>query len=159
MERAPPDRAAFERARRRLAGFAEATEGVLLEDKGLTLALHYRNAPAAARGAVAVAEAAAAASAGALVLLRGKMVCELMPPGFDKGRAIAAFMAEPPFAGRRPVFAGDDLTDEAGFVAINRIGGVSIRIGNGSPTAARFAHESVTAMQAWLLDLLTVEAA
>jgi trehalose 6-phosphate phosphatase len=87
------------------------------------------------------------------------MVYELMPPGVDKGRAITAFMAEPPFAGRCPVFAGDDMTDEAGFVTINRIGGVSIRIGNGSPTAARFAHENVTAMQSWLLDLLKVEAA
>jgi trehalose 6-phosphate phosphatase len=159
VERTAPDPVVLEGARRRLAGFAEATGGVLLEDKGLTLALHYRNAPAAARDAVAVAEAAAAASDGALVLLRGKMVCELMPPGVDKGRAIAAFMAEPPFAGRVPVFAGDDVTDEAGFVMINQIGGVSIRIGNGSPTAARFAHENVAAMQAWLLDLLAVEAA
>jgi trehalose 6-phosphate phosphatase len=159
LERATPDPAVFERARRCLAAFAEATPGVLLEDKGPTLALHYRNAPAAARDALAVTEAAAAASDGALVLLRGKMVYELMPPGVDKGRAITAFMAEPPFAGRRPVFAGDDVTDEAGFVTINRVRGVSIRIGNGSPTAARFAHENVKAMQTWLLDLLRVEAA
>ena len=103
---------------------------MLLEDKGLTLALHYRKAPELAdAAAIAVAEAAVAESEGALVLLHGKMVCELKPPGVDKGRAIAAFLEEPPFAGRRPVFAGDDVTDEAGFVTINQRGGVSIRIG------------------------------
>ena len=89
---------------------------MLLEDKGLTLALHYRKAPEVADAAAAAAEAAAAESRGALVLLHGKMVCELKPPGVDKGRAIAAFLEEPPFAGRQPVFAGDDVTDEAGFV-------------------------------------------
>ena len=127
VERRVPDRAILRRARARLAAFAEAVEGVLLEDKGLTLALHYRQAPDAAARAVAVAEAAAAESGGALVLLRGKMVCELKPPGVDKGQAIVAFMAEPPFAGRRPVFAGDDVTDEAGFAAINALNGVSVR--------------------------------
>jgi trehalose 6-phosphate phosphatase len=159
LERATPDPAVLDRARLRLAVFAATTEGVLLEDKGLTLALHYRNAPAAAADAIVIAEAAVAESHGALVLLRGKMVCELKPPGVDKGRTITAFMAEPPFAGRRPVFAGDDLTDEAGFVAINEIGGVSIRIGNGNPTAATFGHEDVRAMQTWLLELLKVEVA
>src|ERR687898_1804119 len=137
-ETAAPDPAAFERARRRLAEFADAHEGVLLEDKGLTLALHYRNAPAAAEEAGRVADSAVAESARALVLLQGKMVYELKPPGVDKGRAIAAFLDEPPFAGRPPVFAGDDLTDEAGFVTINQRGGVSIRIGDGAPTAAAF---------------------
>jgi trehalose 6-phosphate phosphatase len=158
VARASPDPAVLERARRRLAAFADATAGALLEDKGLTLALHYRKAPAAARAAVRVAQAAVADSDGALVLLRGKMVCELKPPGVDKGQAIAAFMNEPPFAGRRPVFAGDDVTDEAGFVTINEMGGVSIRIGDGSRTTARFGHENVTAMRIWLLDLLRVEA-
>ena len=147
------------KARRRLAAFAEVNEGVLLEDKGLTLALHYRNAPEVTEAAIAVAEQAVAESAGALVLLQGKMVCELKPPGIDKGRAIAAFLEEPPFAGRHPVFAGDDLTDEAGFAAINARGGVSVRIGEGRPTAARFGHRDVAALQMWLLELLEDEAA
>lgn len=157
--RAAPDPEVFERAHRRLAAFAEANEGVLLEDKELTLALHYRNAPEVADGAIAVAEQAVAESAGALVLLHGKMVCELKPPGFDKGRAIAAFLDEPPFVGRRPVFAGDDVTDEAGFATINERGGVSIRIGDGRPTAAAFGYDDVAAMQTWLLELLEVETA
>lgn len=154
--RAKPDPAAFARARRSLAAFAEANEGILLEDKGLTLALHYRNAPHLADQAIAIAEQVAADSAGALVLLHGKMVCELKPPGVDKGRAIAAFLDEPPFAGRRPVFAGDDVTDEAGFEVINQRGGISIRIGDGRSTAAMFAHRDVAAMQTWLVELLEV---
>lgn len=157
--RAAPDPAVLDRARRRLAAFAEANEGVLLEDKGLTLALHYRNAPEAAHAAIAVAEQTVAESGGALELLHGKMVCELKPPGIDKGRAIAAFLEEPPFAGRLPVFAGDDVTDEAGFEVINQRGGISIRIGDGRATAARFAHRDVAAMQNWLLELLEVEPA
>jgi len=157
--RAAADPEVFERARRRLAAFADANEGVLLEDKELTLALHYRNAPEVIDAAIAVAEQAAAESAGALVLLHGKMVCELKPPGIDKGGAIAAFLDEPPFVGRRPVFAGDDVTDEAGFAAINERGGVSIRIGDGRPTAAVFGHDDVAAMLTWLLELLEFETA
>jgi trehalose 6-phosphate phosphatase len=158
LERAAPDPAAFARARRSLRAFAEAHEGVLLEDKGLSLALHYRKAPALADAAMAAAETAVAESEGALVLLHGKMVCELKPPGIDKGRAIAAFLGEPPFAGRRPVFAGDDVTDESGFVTINQRGGISIRIGDGQPSAAAFGCPNVAAMQTWLLGLLGAEA-
>ena len=159
IERAAPNPAILKRARERLAAFADSTEGVLLEDKELTLALHYRNAPTAAAAAFGVAEAAVAASGGALALLRGKMVLELKPPGVDKGVAIAAFMDESPFAGRRPVFAGDDMTDEAGFATINEMGGISIRIGDGSPTAATYGHDDVAAVQTWLLELVRVEAA
>ena len=83
------------------------------------------------------------------------MVLELKPPGCDKGQAIAAFMAEPPFRGRRPVFAGDDVTDEAGFATINRLGGVSIRIGaDARRSAALFGQRDVGGMQDWLVDLL-----
>jgi trehalose 6-phosphate phosphatase len=157
-ERAAPDLAARERARPRLAAFAAAHDGVLLEDKGLTLALHYRKAPELADAAAAAAAAAVAESRGALVLLHGKMVCELKPPGVDKGRAIAAFLEEPPFAGRPPVFAGDDVTDESGFVTINQWRGVSIRIGGGSPTAAAFGCPNVRALHTWLIELLSPEA-
>jgi trehalose 6-phosphate phosphatase len=153
--RAKPDPAIFEAARARLAAFAERHPGVLLEDKGLTLALHYRNAPAQQDAATVTAEAAVAASHGALVLLEGKMVLELKPPGCDKGQAIAALMGEVPFAGRQPVFAGDDVTDEAGFEVVNQLGGVTIRIGaDAAPTAARHGQPDVGAMQSWLARLL-----
>jgi trehalose 6-phosphate phosphatase len=157
-ERAAPDPAALERARSRLAAFAAVHDGVLLEDKGLTLALHYRKAPELADAAAAAVAAAVAESRGALVLLRGKMVYELKPPGVDKGRAIAAFLEEPPFVGRSPVFAGDDVTDEAGFVTINQRNGVSIRIGGGPPTAAAFGCPNVTALHTWLIELLPPKA-
>jgi trehalose 6-phosphate phosphatase len=157
--RAAPDPEVLEKARQRLTAFAEVNQGILLEDKGLTLALHYRKAPHLADAAIALAGQTVAESAGALVLLHGKMVCELKPPGMDKGRAIAAFLEEPPFVGRRPVFAGDDLTDEAGFAAINERGGVSVRIGESRPTAALFGYRDVAAVQIWLLQLLDNEAA
>ena len=94
--------------------------GTLFEDKGLTLALPYRMA--AEHGETAAALVRGSGSGPilqSLVLLEGKMVFELKPPGFDKGRAIADFMEQPPFKGRRPIFAGDDVTDEAGFTVIN----------------------------------------
>jgi trehalose 6-phosphate phosphatase len=158
--RAKPDPALLQAARQELGAFADAQEGVMLEDKGLTLALHYRKAPEQQAAAEACARAVVAASAGGLTLLEGKMVFELKPPGCDKGWAIAAYMAEAPFAGRQPVFAGDDVTDEAGFAIVNRIGGVSIRIGaDQRPTAATYGHEDVGAMQRWLAGLLAPDAA
>jgi trehalose 6-phosphate phosphatase len=156
--RAKLEPAVLEAARARLSAFADQHEGVLLEDKGLTLALHYRNAPEQQTAAARAASEAVAASRGALGLLEGKMVYELKPPGCDKGQAIAAFMREAPFAGRQPVFAGDDVTDEAGFAIVNRLGGLSIRIGaDDRPSAARHGHQDVSAMQAWLIELLAAK--
>jgi trehalose 6-phosphate phosphatase len=153
--RAAPDPTILAAARRRLAAFAEQHPGVLLEDKGLTLALHYRKAPEQQAAAAGLAREVVAASQGALVLLEGKMVFELKPPGVDKGQAIAALMEEAPFAGRRPVFAGDDVTDEAGFAIVNRMGGITIRVGDdGRPTAAAYGEASVEALQSWLARLL-----
>ncbi len=153
--RAEPDPAILAAARARLAAFAGQHPGVLLEDKGLTLALHYRKAPQQQAAATALASAVAAASRGALALLEGKMVLELKPPGVDKGQAIAALIDEAPFAGRQPVFAGDDTTDEAGFAVVNRLAGVSIRVGaDARPTAAAYGHASVAAVQRWLAGLL-----
>jgi trehalose 6-phosphate phosphatase len=158
--RSEPHPAVLVPARARLQQFANRHPGVLLEDKGLTLALHYRKAPEAGQEARALAQAIVKASGGALALLEGKMVLEVKPPGCDKGGAIAAFMDEPPFRGRRPVFAGDDVTDEAGFATINRLGGISIRIGSDSrPTAAMYGLGDVSSMQDWLQALLGALAA
>ncbi len=158
--RAKPDPAILDAARRRLSAFADEHPGVLLEDKGLTLALHYRKAPEQRAAAARLVEDVVIASEGALEVLEGKMVFELKPPGFDKGQAIAAFMREPPFAGRQPVFAGDDVTDEAGFTVVNSW--AAFRSGSApriAPTAADYGHPDVGAMQSWLADLLAAQAA
>ena len=78
------------------------------------------------------------------------MVVELLPPSVDKGRAVARLMAEPPFAGARPVFVGDDLTDENGFEVAARLGGGGILVGAPRRTAARWRLPDVAAVHAWL---------
>ncbi len=133
------------------AKFVAAHPGTEIEDKGLTIALHYRRAPEAGPAARALADRLAAEGDGAFRVQQGKMVAELRPEGPDKGAVVTAFMAEPPFAGRLPVFVGDDVTDEAGFAEVNRRGGHSVRVGAPSgPTAARWQVPTVAALAEWL---------
>jgi trehalose 6-phosphate phosphatase len=139
----------LERAADRIREFAERHSGVVFEDKGYSMALHYRLAPRLAAAAHAVVREAARALGDRVEVQRGKMVAELKPAGYDKGRAIEAFMRERPFAGRMPVFLGDDVTDEHGFERVARMGGHSIKIGPG-PTAARWRLPSPAAARAWL---------
>lgn len=122
--------------------------GLLLEDKGATLAIHYRQAPALA-GHLSCLLKGVLAMQPTLRLQRGKFVYELKPAGADKGTAIATLMASPPFAGRRPVFLGDDLTDEHGFATVNRLEGISIKVGNGR-TCAQYRIGNVDAVHRWL---------
>ena len=126
---------AVRRAAARLGAFAARHAGLVFEDKGHNLALHYRQAPAAAQAAQAALRAAALELGGDYEVLEGKMVVEIKPAGRDKGRAIDEFMAEPPFAGRTPVFIGDDVTDEFGFGVVNRLGGHSVKVGPGASAA------------------------
>ena len=83
-------------------------------------------------------------------LIAGKMVVEFQPRHHDKGRVIAAFMAEPPFLGRPPVFVGDDTTDEDGFAEIRRRRGIAVRVGKPGKTAANYGLPSVAAVLDWL---------
>jgi trehalose 6-phosphate phosphatase len=136
--------------REQLVRFAAEHPGVLLEDKGAAVALHYRAAPEVEVAARALARAITAANADEMVLLEGKMVLEIRRRGSHKGDAIADFMNEPPFAGRRPVFIGDDVTDEDGFAVVNRMAGWSVRVGESGTTAARFRLPNVGAVIAWL---------
>lgn len=113
---------------------AAAHAGLLVENKRGSLALHYRQAPELETLCVEAMQEAVAASPG-LNLLRGKMVVEAKPGGASKGRAIEAFLHEPPFAGRSPIFIGDDITDEVGFATVQRLGGLGIKVGPGTTVA------------------------
>jgi trehalose 6-phosphate phosphatase len=146
----PP--AAKRELRHRLDALVARHPGLLLEDKGLTLALHYRRAPALAAWLHRLL-AGWVATADGLQLQKGKRVLEIKPTGFDKGSAIAEFMAEAPFRGRAPVFIGDDVTDEHGFARVNLLDGHSIKVGAGR-TAARYRLPDVAAVRGWLAGAL-----
>ena len=117
--------------------------GLLVESKRGSLALHYRMRPELEDLCLQAMQQAVAESPG-LTLLRGKMVAEAKPGGASKGRAIEDFLAEPPFAGRTPVFIGDDITDEAGFSTVQRLGGLGIKVGEGSTVARRRLPDPTT---------------
>ncbi|MBK5104162.1 MAG: trehalose-phosphatase [Burkholderiales bacterium] len=127
--------------------------GLLLEDKGLTLALHYRLAPQLASYAHRLMAQLAAGAGAGLEVQRGRRVAEIKPAGVDKGTAIAAYLQEAPFAGRRPVFIGDDRNDEHGFAEVNKLDGVSVKVGKGA-SCARFRLPDVAAVRRWLLAAL-----
>jgi trehalose 6-phosphate phosphatase len=133
-----------------LERFAADHPGTRLEPKGMTVALHFRNAPAAADDAHAAMERLMVRFGDRFHVQSGKMVLEVKPRGSDKGTAIERFLEAPPFAGRIPVFIGDDVTDEDGFRAANRRGGLSIQVGAREPTDARIRIASVGALYDWL---------
>jgi len=144
-----------------LARLVARHDGLLLEDKGATLALHYGLAPHLAgyvHRAVRAEVALAAASGATWRLQRGKRIVEVKPDGRDKGTAILEFMAEAPFRGRRAVFAGDDLTDEFGFAAVEHLGGWAVKVGPGA-TRARYRLPDVDAVRNWLATGLRSRAA
>jgi len=132
-----------------IRSFAAQHQGLVFEDKGASVALHYRKAPQLARAAQAAVRAAAGQLGEQVEVQDGKMVVELKPAGCDKGKAITQFMQEAPFAGRQPVFIGDDVTDEYGFRVVNAMGGHTIKVGDG-PSAARWRLENPASTRAWL---------
>lgn len=127
---------------------ADAHPGVVIEEKPFGAALHYRQAPDAGPACDALAEVVAGRTG--FSIQHGKMVVELRALGADKGDAVRRFIAEPPMAGTRPVFVGDDLTDENGFLGAERLGGHGVIVGPRRPTRARFALDDVAAALAWL---------
>lgn len=123
--------------------------GLVAEFKGLSIALHYRAAPRLASYAHRLMRILHARFVPDFVLQPGKRVVELKPAGRDKGIAIRELMESAPFAGRTPVFLGDDATDEFGFEVVNQLGGFSIKVGPGR-TSARYRLRDVTAVRDWL---------
>jgi trehalose 6-phosphate phosphatase len=149
-------------ALREVQGAAEAVAaahpGAIVEAKGPNLALHWRSAPQAEADLRDVA----AAALGRLPEYRvqaGDHVLELRPDNaIDKGGAIAAFLREPPFRDRQPVFLGDDLTDEHGFAVVNALGGLSVLVGRRADSAARYALPDPAAVRAWLRSDVAADA-
>lgn len=123
--------------------------GLILELKGMSVALHYRLAPRLAGYVHRLMRDLHTKHAPDFVLQKGKRVVELKPAGTNKGQVIRQLMRSEPFKGRTPVFIGDDLTDELGFEAVNEMGGHSIKVGNG-PTAAQFQLPTVSDVRKWL---------
>lgn len=135
--------------------------GALIEDKGITIALHWRNAPAAEEPLHEFASSALIDLPG-YCLQPGHDVLELRPDGHDKGDAIVALMDTDDFRGRTPVFIGDDFTDEHGFDAVNARHGISVLVGTRTNSAATHALHDPRAVRAWLREaalLLADEAA
>lgn len=126
--RTVPQNGAMDTVRLPIADFIATQPGLFCEDKGATIAIHFRQRPELA-GDVLVFLRTLAQSAG-LSVQEGKMVAELKQTHHDKGRGIGALRERPPFFGRKPVFIGDDLTDESGFRFVNAVGGISVRVGS-----------------------------
>lgn len=126
--------------------------GVVVERKPGAVALHYRLRPDLERRCWEIVTELVEQRADVRIL-RGKMVFEIIQKGLDKGDVINAFLSEPPFQGRIPVFAGDDVTDEAGFASVNRRGGLSIKVG-AQKTEARFRADNVRDLERWLWNLV-----
>ena len=152
LERPDPDpglKAAWDE----LAPLVRRFPALLIEDKGLALGVHYRAAPEAEQ-AVRDTTHLIAAQTG-LVIQTGDKVVELRGLGPRKGDAVGAFMRIAPFAGARPVFVGDDLTDEDGFSAAFALGGEGVLVGPQRQTAARRRLDNVDAVIEWLGQAIT----
>jgi trehalose 6-phosphate phosphatase len=135
--------------RRAAEVFVSARPGLRIEDKApSTFAIHYRAAPE--RGEEVAAFLTDAVTDDDLMVQMGKMVAEVKPSGCHKGLAIEALSATPPFSGRRPLFVGDDLTDEHGFQAVNAADGVSIKVGHESETSAMYRLADVNEVRDFL---------
>lgn len=139
--------------RRTIAGAMAQVPGTLVEDKGLTIAVHYRARPElgdtlAAHLARMIQESGETAD-----LMAGKFVWEVRPMHRDKGQAVRTFMADQPFKGRVPVFVGDDVTDADGFAVVEAFGGIALPVGDlHTPRAAAF--RDAAAVRDWLRDFV-----
>ena len=126
-------------------------EGLLIERKSGSIALHYRLRPDLEETCVAAVDRAVAA-AESIHLMRGKMVIEAKIDGCNKGNAVEDFLSEQPFSGRVPLFAGDDVTDEDAFQVVNALNGMTIKVGPGD-THAQYRADSTADFLDWLYRL------
>lgn len=144
--------ASLDRVAEAFRRFAGDHPGVMVEGKSYGVGLHYRLAPMVEASALALAETLA--DEHGLQLQPGKMMAEVRVPGGDKGVAVRRLMSRPPMAGTRPLFLGDDVTDEAGFEAARALGGSGVLVGAGRETAAQYRLTDPKAVRAWLAEAL-----
>lgn len=144
------DAATIARVRKQLADFARGHEGLLLEDKHYAVAMHFRRAPEMRDEVYRIMNDVLVQLGPTFALQAGKSVLELRPGAWTKGSSITAFMQEPPFVGRTPVFIGDDVTDEDAFAVVNEMSGMSVRVGNPAATLARHRLGGVSDVLRWL---------
>lgn len=128
--------------------------GVQLENKHCVVALHYRAVPERGREVLKLAEIIAGSLGPEFAVLVGKCVVEIRPRQLTKGSAIRRLMEQRPFRGRTPIFAGDDSTDEDAFEVVNRLGGISVRVGEEAPTAAKYRLADPDRLRGWLLEIV-----
>jgi trehalose 6-phosphate phosphatase len=138
-------------ARSRLRALARLHRGLLIEEKPGSVALHFRRRPELEPQCREIARSISEAEE-TLRVLRGKMVIEFKAGGATKADAIAAFMREEPFRGRRPFFAGDDSTDEDAFGKVLELNGISMKVGPGA-TIAAYRAAGIDAFRDWLAGL------
>ena len=146
--------AALNLARGILADFVAACPGLIVEDKGIALALHFRRAPTYGADCRRIAEAAAAELGPRFHVVEGSMVVEIKPTGTSKATAIEEFLLEPPFADRVPIALGDDLSDCDAFSAVQRHGGLAVAVGR--RITGDFRLEDWQAARHWLSTLVGV---
>jgi trehalose 6-phosphate phosphatase len=140
--------------KRRLAAIAKLSPGILLEDKGYSLALHYRLAPHAEKAIYeAVALIRSELPYAPIEVLPGKCVCEIKQVGFDKAMGVRELLRHEPFRGRRPIFIGDDVTDESVFVIMPDLGGLAFSVGRRAQGVAGHFDEPRD-VRAWLARLV-----
>lgn len=130
LHRPVTDSRALDGARRALGILAAHTPGILVEDKSQSLALHYRTAPEQESLLRRTVHAVASELGADYHVLEGQCVFEIKPALATKADAVRAFLRESPFAGRRPIYVGDDVTDLDGFAAVERAGGLSVAVGD-----------------------------
>jgi trehalose 6-phosphate phosphatase len=146
------DASEIARARRAFERIAWHNPQVEVEDKGLSVALHYRRAPALASQLGEAVQDIVASLGGGYRVQPGSCVLEITPRGASKADAVGSFLAEPPFAGLKPLYAGDDLTDVAAFEAVERLGGRSIAVGD--RVHANLNFETVRQFRRYLAELV-----
>ena len=133
-----------------IVGVTKIASGILVEQKGAGVAVHYRNAPAARPALVAALKRIVADAHLALALRGGRMVVEILPRAYSKGKALVQLAGLPAFQGRRPIMIGDDIGDESALLAAERLGGIGLRVAGEHFSRKASDFDGVDGVHAWL---------